>query len=139
MSKLLEVNHLKKIYHDKSGEIIALDDISFDIKENEFVAIVGPSGCGKSTFLSILAGLEEKSGGDFKYNKETTIGYMLQEDCLFPFRTILQNCLLGLEVEGKLTEENKNYVIKLLETYGLKDFMDKYPDSLSGGMRQRVG
>lgn len=139
MSKLLEVNKIKKIYHDKSGEVIALDDISFDVLENEFIAIVGPSGCGKSTFLSILAGLEEKSGGSFNFGKNVTIGYMLQDDSLFFWKTILENCLVGLEVTGKLNEESKNYVIKLLKTYGLGEFMDKYPSSLSGGMRQRVG
>ncbi len=139
MSKILEVNKIKKIYHDKSSEVLALDDISFDVKENEFVAIVGPSGCGKSTFLSILAGLEEKSGGNFSFDKDVTIGYMLQDDSLFFWKTILENCLVGLEVTGKLNDDSKNYVVKLLKTYGLGDFMDKYPNSLSGGMRQRVG
>lgn len=139
MNKLLQVNKIKKMYHDKSGEVTALDDISFDVLENEFIAIVGPSGCGKSTFLSILAGIENKSSGSFNFNKKVTIGYMLQDDSLFPWKTILENCLVGLEVTGKLNKESKNYVIKLLKTYGLGEFIDKYPSSLSGGMRQRVG
>lgn len=138
-NKLLEVNNLQKIYHDKSGEVVALSDISFDVKEHEFVSIIGPSGCGKSTILSILAGLEKASEGDFNFNKNTTIGYMLQKDSLLPFRNILDNCLIGLEINGTLNEENKKYVIKLLETYGLKEFIYKYPANLSGGMRQRVG
>ncbi len=137
-NKLLEVSNLQKIYHDKSGEVVALSDISFDVKEHEFVSIIGPSGCGKSTILSILAGLEKASGGDFNFNKNTTIGYMLQKDSLLPFRNILDNCLIGLEINGTLNEENKKYVIKLLETYGLKEFIYKYPANLSGGMRQRV-
>lgn len=136
---LLEVKNLKKIYHDKNGEVLALNNISFELKEEEFIAIVGPSGCGKSTILSILSNLEEKSEGTIKFSKNNPkIGYMLQNDALFDNRTILQNTLLGLEVTHTLTEEAKQRVINLLKTYGLEDFMNKYPKSLSGGMRQRV-
>lgn len=138
MNNILEVKNIKKIYHDKSGEITALSDISFNVKEHEFISIVGPSGCGKSTLLSLLANLEKPSAGKFQFNKKVTIGYMLQDDSLFSWRTILDNCLIGLEVTHQLTEDNKNYVINLLKTYGLGEFMDKYPASLSGGMRQRV-
>lgn len=138
-NRLLEVKNLKKVYHDDSGEIEAIKDISFNVYEEEFVSIVGPSGCGKSTLLSLLADIEKASSGDIIWNKEKiVIGYMLQTDSLFPWRNILDNALIGLEVNGQLTEENKKYVINLLKTYGLGDFMDKYPDALSGGMRQRV-
>ena len=138
MEKILELNHLKKRYQTLKEEIVALDDISFSVYENEFVSIVGPSGCGKSTILSILSGLLTSSSGDIYLKENCHIAYMLQEDCLLPFRTVLENCLLGLEIMGNLTEENKQYVIDLLNTYGLGDFMDKYPSNLSGGMRQRV-
>lgn len=138
-NKLLEVRNLEKTYHQLNGSIDAVKEINFDVYDKEFIAIVGPSGCGKSTILSILAGIEEKSGGQVKYNKDNIkLAYMLQKDSLFPWRTILDNCLLGLEITNNLTKENKEYVLKLLETYGLKDFIYKYPDSLSGGMRQRV-
>ena len=137
-NKILEISNLKKIYHDKNSEITAIDNISLLIKDKEFVSIVGPSGCGKSTLLSILSGLEEKSGGDILLDKNLKVGYMLQKDSLFPWRTILENCLIGLEVTNTLNDDSKKRVIRLLETYGLKDFMNKYPDSLSGGMRQRV-
>lgn len=137
-SKLLSVNHLKKNYHDLKTEIVAVEDVSFDINKGEFISIVGPSGCGKSTILSILAGLEKKSFGNIYFEKDITIAYMLQSDSLFSWRTILDNCLLGLEVSGKLNDDNKKRVISLLETYGLGEFINKYPNSLSGGMRQRV-
>ncbi len=137
-NKLLSINNLKKVYHDNSSEISAVEDVSFDVYEKEFVAIVGPSGCGKSTILSILSQLENKSGGEVTFHKDVTIGYMLQDDCLFFWRTILDNCLVGLEIRGQLNDENKDYVISLLKTYGLYEFKDKYPNSLSGGMRQRV-
>ena len=137
-NKILEISNLKKIYHDKNSEITAIDNISLLVKDKEFVSIVGPSGCGKSTLLSFLSGLEEKSGGDILLDKNLKVGYMLQKDSLFPWRTILENCLVGLEVTNTLNDTSKKRVIRLLETYGLKDFMNKYPDSLSGGMRQRV-
>lgn len=137
-NKILTIKNLSKSYHDKKDEIKALEDINIEIEEKEFISIVGPSGCGKSTILSILSNLEEKSTGEIKKDKDLTIGYMLQTDSLFFWRTILDNCLIGLEVTNKLTEENKNYVLQLLKTYGLYEFKDKYPSSLSGGMRQRV-
>lgn len=135
---ILEISNLKKIYHDKKSETVAIKNIDLSVKDKEFISIVGPSGCGKSTLLSILSGLEKKSSGDILLDKHLKIGYMLQKDSLFPWRTILDNCLVGLEVTNTLNDESKKRVIKLLETYGLKDFIYKYPDSLSGGMRQRV-
>lgn len=138
MENILSIKNLRKIYHTKQGEIQAVDDFSFDLLDGEFVAIVGPSGCGKSTILSILCDLETKSSGNIKYKDNTKIGYMLQGDSLFEWRTILNNCLLGLEIKGCLNQESKNYVLHLLDTYGLKDFKDSYPNNLSGGMRQRV-
>ena len=135
--KVLEVSNLKKYYHTTSEEILALEDISFNVEDGEFISIVGPSGCGKSTILSILSSLIDKSSGEIRINNKS-IAYMLQSDSLLPFLTILDNALLGLKVNKKLTEESKNYVINLLKTYGLGDFLDKYPSSLSGGMRQRV-
>ena len=137
-NKLISINNLKKIYYTQKDDIEALNNICFDIFENEFISIVGPSGCGKSTILSILAGLEKKTDGDVVFYKNLKIGYMLQDDCLFFWRSILDNCLIGLEVNDELTEENVNYVVSLLKTYGLYEFKDKYPSSLSGGMRQRV-
>ena len=137
--KLLEIKNLKKYYHDLKGEILAIDNISLSINENEFISIVGTSGCGKSTLLSILAGIENKSDGEINFYKDNfKIGYMLQKDSLFPWRTILDNCLIGLEINNNLTNEKKEKVISLLEKYGLKDFIYKYPSSLSGGMKQRV-
>lgn len=138
MNDILKIENLKKIYHTKEGETLAVEDFSLTLKEGEFVAIVGPSGCGKSTILSILCGLEKKSGGDFEFLKSSKVGYMLQQDSLFEWKSILKNCLLGLEIQNKLTEENINYVKGLLTSYGLKDFIDSYPNNLSGGMRQRV-
>lgn len=135
---LLEIKELTKIYHTKNGEIKAIDNISFNLYEKEFLCIVGSSGCGKSTLLNILANLDEKSDGQIKKNKNLKIGYMLQEDALFPWLTILENATLGLEIKEIKTKENIEYVKELLTKYGLKDFLYKYPSQLSGGMRQRV-
>ena len=138
MNDILKIENLKKIYHTKDKEILAVKDFSLDIKEGDFIAIVGPSGCGKSTILSILCGLEEKSGGTINIKDNFRIGYMLQQDSLFEWRNILNNCLLGLEINKNLNENTKNKVIDLLKSYGLEDFIYSYPDNLSGGMRQRV-
>ena len=139
-TNILEITHLSKNYQDKSGEIEAIKDINLSVNEGEFIVIVGPSGCGKSTLLSILANLETKSRGDIKFSKDDIkLGYMLQKDSLFPWLNILDNCLLGLKLKGKVSMEDRAYVLKLLDTYGLSEFKDKFPRSLSGGMRQRVG
>lgn len=138
MDYILEIKNLHKKYHNMSGEVTAIEDISLNVKNGEFIAIVGPSGCGKSTLLSILCGLEDKSNGEIIIKDNKKLGYMLQQDCLFPWLTILDNCLIGLKIENKLNKENKESVISLLKTYGLGDFIYKYPSSLSGGMRQRV-
>ena len=138
MDNILSIKNLKKIYHTPKQETLAVENFSFDLKEGEFVAIVGPSGCGKSTILSILSGLEDSSGGNFIFKNNAKVGYMLQQDALFEWKTILKNCLLGLEINNNLTKENEEYVINLLNNYGLGDFINSYPNNLSGGMRQRV-
>lgn len=113
-----------------------MKNISFDIKEGEYISIIGPSGCGKSTLLSIISGLENKSSGEIYIDGK--IGYMLQKDNLLEWRTIYKNVLLGLEIQKENTLENREYVEKLLKKYGLYEFKEKYPAQLSGGMRQRV-
>ncbi len=139
MNNLVEIKNLTKTYHTKKEEVEAICNISLDIKEGEFIAIVGSSGCGKSTLLSILANLEEKTGGQITFNKKDfVIGYMLQNDCLLDWLTILDNATLGLDIQKNKTKENVDYVKKLLKTYDLDSFKDKYPKELSGGMKQRV-
>ena len=136
---ILNLKNLSKTYYTKTRETLAIKDFSYEIKDDTIVAIIGPSGCGKSTLLNMIGNLEEKTKGEiiFKHNKNK-IGYMFQNDCLFPWLNILDNCLIGLKIKGELTEEKKEYVIKLLTNYGLKDFIYSYPNNLSGGMRQRV-
>lgn len=144
MKTILEVKNVSKKYQGKKEEILALENVNFTVGEGEFVSIIGPSGCGKSTLLSIIAGLENKSNGEIYIENEkvenisSKIGYMLQRDCLLEWRTILSNAMLGLEVKGLNTKENKEYVEDLLKKYSLYDFKDKYPSELSGGMRQRA-
>ena len=139
MNNILEITHLSKNYQDNTGEIEAIKDINLEVSEGKFIVIVGPSGCGKSTLLSILANLDIKSGGEINFSRDNIkVGYMLQKDSLFPWLNILDNCLLGLKIKGTVSDEDKRYVIKLLDMYGLSEFKYKFPNSLSGGMRQRV-
>ena len=136
MKEVLKVKNITKRYQAENGEVEALKDISFSIEEGEFVSLIGPSGCGKSTVLSIIAGLEEKNSGDIEIDGE--IGYMLQKDSLLEWLTIYKNVLFGLEIRNLKTPENVEYVDNLLKKYSLYEFKDKYPNQLSGGMRQRA-
>lgn len=138
LTNILNVNNLSKTYHSKNGEIIAVNNVSFNVNKEEFVGIIGPSGCGKSSILNIISNLDTKYKGRINVNKNIKIAYMLQEDALFPWLTILENVLLGLKIKKQLTKENKDYTIMLLKKYGLYEFRNKYPKELSGGMKQRV-
>ena len=138
MNKIIEINNLRKKYYNKKQEILAINNITLDVYSGEFLTIVGPSGCGKSTFLNIIGNIDNKTDGDIIIKDGIKIGYMLQSDCLFSWLTILDNALLGLKINGLLTNDNISYVKELLNTYGLGEFMNSYPSSLSGGMRQRV-
>lgn len=136
MKKVLKLKNVSKKYQAKNGEVEALSNISFSVNEGEFVSIIGPSGCGKSTLLSIISGLEPKTSGDIQI--DGGLGYMLQKDSLLEWRNIYDNITFGLEIRRKKTKENEAYVIELLKKYGLYEFKDKYPNQLSGGMRQRA-
>lgn len=141
---ILELNHIGYSYHSLHGETAALMDISFGVKEGEFLAIVGPSGCGKSTLLSIIAGLLQPETGTIVVNNPDgslhypRIGYMLQHDHLFEWRTVYQNTVLGLEINHMMTKERLAHVDKLFLDYDLYKFRDKRPSELSGGMKQRA-
>ncbi len=142
MNALLEVQNLSYAYHTAEGETTALSHVNFSVQNGEFLAIVGPSGCGKSTLLSLLIGLLTPEEGSVTLNGESilehraAIGYMLQKDHLFEWRTIYQNVILGLEIQKRLTEENLARVDQLLKDYGLDAFRNARPSQLSGGMRQ---
>ena len=139
MNNILEIRNLSKDYYTNKEEIKAISDITLDIKEGEFIAIVGPSGCGKSTLLNIIGNLDTKTSGDVFFPMgKNKISYMFQQDCLFEYLSIIDNCMLGLKIEKKDTKENRDKVIKLLNNYGLGKFINSNPRNLSGGMRQRV-
>ncbi len=144
MGSLVEVHNLGMKYHSKNGEVAALKDINLSVGEGEFISIVGPSGCGKTTLLSLFAGLLMPSEGTITIGGRQAseslhqVGYMLQKDHLFEWRTIQENVELGLEITHTLDDNTRSYVSVLLGTYGLADFKDKYPNQLSGGMRQRA-
>jgi NitT/TauT family transport system ATP-binding protein len=141
---VVEIKNIGMIYHTLEGETEAIKDINLNIYEGEIVGIVGPSGCGKSTLLSIIAGLIKPSTGKILINGEEiqksckNFGYMFQKDQLFQWRTILENVVLGLEIQGKLNDLAYKNAEEMLENYGLGEFKYSYPNQLSGGMRQRV-
>ena len=144
MTPLLEVSHVCYAYHTLAGETQALSDLTFSVDEGEFFVVVGPSGCGKSTLLSLLSGLIPAEKGTIRFRRsplaghQTKIGYMLQKDHLFEWRTVYRNVILGLEIQKKETPENLAHVEQMLADYGLAAFKDARPSELSGGMRQRA-
>ena len=143
MESILSLDHIYYSYHDKNGETPVINDLSFEIKPGSFTSIVGPSGCGKSTLLSLLCDLIKPEAGTIyirppENNHDSRMGYMLQKDNLFEWRSIYKNVMLGLEINNKKTPENIAYVNHLLEQYDLAGFKSARPSQLSGGMRQRA-
>ena len=144
MQKLIEVRKLSKYYTTKKGDIVhALDDISFDIMEGEFITVVGPSGCGKTTLLMILGGLLKRTKGDILLRgtqvegPRPEIGIVFQESVLLPWRNVIGNTLLTAEILGLDMKKSAERAMELLDLVGLKGFEHKYPFELSGGMQQR--
>lgn len=144
MNPKLEIRGVSYSYHSLEGETLALYNISFTAENGEFLAVVGPSGCGKSTLLSLLCGLLKPDEGEIyidgvpQAESGGNIGYMLQKDHLFEWRTIMENAELGLEIQKKLNCSSREKLHDMLYTYGLGNFEQARPSELSGGMRQRA-
>ncbi|RTE11101.1 ABC transporter ATP-binding protein [Paenibacillus whitsoniae] len=144
MTSAVKVTGVTHVYVTEERATLAVQDIDFSIGQGEFVSLIGPSGCGKTTLLSMIAGLILPTAGGVEVGGEpvrgpsSKVGYMLQQDYLFPWRTIEANSWFGLEIEGRLTPETKQSTLELLDEMGLLRFKDYYPTQLSGGMRQRV-
>ncbi|MGN8648185.1 ABC transporter ATP-binding protein [Gracilibacillus sp. HCP3S3_G5_1] len=140
----LEVVEGSKVFRKGGQDIIALQETNMKISEGKFVSIIGPSGCGKSTLFNMIAGLLKPSSGEILLDgqniigKSGHVGYMLQKDLLLPWRTILANIILGLELKGVSKKEAEKRAIPLMEKYGLGGFENHYPGELSGGMKQRA-
>ena len=143
---LIQISGLTKQYYTRTGDItVALDHIHLDVVEGEFIALVGPSGCGKTTLLKILAGLEGRFEGEARLGDvaiirpSSEVGVVFQEPTLLPWRTILDNVLLPVELKHLDRKIYTQRARELMEMIGLKGFENKYPRELSGGMRQRAG
>ncbi|MBB6453393.1 NitT/TauT family transport system ATP-binding protein [Salirhabdus euzebyi] len=140
----LTVKDISHLYLSEKNYTKALEDISFEVKKGSFVSLIGPSGCGKTTLLSIIAGLIEPTDGEVLLEgkplktQDSNIGYMLQQDYLFPWKTIIDNVLIGPHIQKNLTQSVKDKAMELLDEIGIGQTKDSYPDQLSGGMRQRV-
>jgi NitT/TauT family transport system ATP-binding protein len=142
----IEVRELSKTFGAGAGEVPAVDRVSFDLREGEFVALLGPSGCGKSTILNMVAGLIPFTGGEIRINGEAVVpgrvlpqvGYVFQRDTVFPWRTVARNIGYGLEVRGVPKPEREERVARMIAQARLDGFANAFPLTLSGGMRQRV-
>ena len=140
----VKIDNVKKIYNSRNGEMIALNGVSLDIYENEFICVVGPSGCGKSTLLNIIAGLLEPSSGKVYCDGKEVVGtgtergVVFQQYALFPWVTVKKNVMFGLNLQGIKGAEAEEKAMKYIKMVQLEDFLDHYPKELSGGMKQRV-
>ncbi|AIQ56388.1 MULTISPECIES: ABC transporter ATP-binding protein [Paenibacillus] len=144
MKAKIEIAGVSKWFRRDGQEIIAMQETNLSIEQGRFVSIIGPSGCGKSTLFNIIAGLIPPStgrvlaDGEDIVGKTGYVGYMLQKDMLLPWRTILDNIILGMEIRGVPRKEAVARAQPLMDRYGLKGFGGHYPAELSGGMRQRA-
>jgi ABC-type nitrate/sulfonate/bicarbonate transport system ATPase subunit len=140
----VRVEHVTKVFKGRRGEVLAVDDVSLAASSSEFVSILGPSGCGKSSLFHVVAGLAPPTGGDVYLHGERVTGqtghvsYMPQRDNLLPWRSVLDNTILGLEVEGIPRRQAREQARELCVRFGLGDFCGALPRELSGGMRQRA-
>ena len=132
---LLSLENVSKSFFSSKKQTEVLSNISFNIQKNEIIALLGPSGCGKSTLLNILSSLEEQTSGTITLNGK--LGYMFQKDALLPWRNIFSNICLGLEIKKKKTNENIEYANELIKKYKLNDFINNFPNQISGGMKTR--
>lgn len=140
----VKIENVVKKYDTRKGEMIALNGVSLDIKENEFICVVGPSGCGKSTLLNIIAGLHEPTSGRVLVDGKEVDGpgpergVVFQQYALFPWLTVLQNVEFGLKLKGVTGEKAREEAMKYIKMVQLEQFVNAYPKELSGGMKQRV-
>ncbi|HIW35080.1 MAG TPA: ABC transporter ATP-binding protein [Candidatus Paenibacillus intestinavium] len=141
---ILELKDLSHVYVNDAGAALAVDHINLVVHKGEFISLVGPSGCGKTTILNIIAGLIQPTHGELrvmgeKINSPTPkLGYMQQQDYLFPWLSIQKNAMLGLHIRNQRSKLQAERTNQLLLELGLEDTSHKYPHQLSGGMRQRV-
>lgn len=140
----VSIQGIEKKYNTRKGEVVALNGVNFDIKENEFICVIGPSGCGKSTLLNIIAGLLEPTAGQILVDGKpiqgtgTDRGVVFQQYALFPWLTVKKNVEFGLKLKGLSKDECDSIAMKYLKMVELEKFADSYPKELSGGMKQRV-
>lgn len=143
-ARIIEIRDVSLRYFTLEGETQALERINLSVGAGEFVSLIGQSGCGKSTLLSLVAGILEPSSGEVRVHGDLVegpsprVGYMLQQDYLFEWRTILDNAVLGAQIQGRDLKQARERAAHLLQQFGMGNFLNHYPRQLSGGMRQRV-
>jgi NitT/TauT family transport system ATP-binding protein len=144
VAPLLSVENVSKEFHVRGKKVLALDSMSLSVGEGEFLTVVGPSGCGKSTLLNLIVGLLHVSSGRILFRGHPIdginpeIGYVTQKDNLLPWRTLIENVEIALEIRGIDKSKRRDRAHELIERVGLSGFQDHYPHELSGGMRQRA-
>lgn len=135
---------LSNIHYAFSDQTTVIDKLNLTVNKGEFVSLIGPSGCGKSTLFNLIAGLEKPQKGDILLEKRSIIGernhvsYMMQKDLLLPWKTVLENALIGAQINKQNVKESRKKAMELLPLFGLEGYAHYYPHVLSGGMKQRA-
>jgi NitT/TauT family transport system ATP-binding protein len=141
---MIAFRHVSKTFDRDGTQTEAIGDVSFEVTAGEFVCVLGPSGCGKSTLLNLLAGLDSPTSGEVEFlgrridRLNLAVGYMSQTDTLLPWRTVIGNILLPLEIKGVRADERRSLGQRYLKLVGLETFSSHFPSQLSGGMRRRL-
>ncbi|WMJ86610.1 ABC transporter ATP-binding protein [Anaerocolumna sp. MB42-C2] len=145
LKRKMEIKNISKTFYSKEGYFTAIEDVSFDVYDGEFLVLLGPGRCGKTVLLNIIAGLESKTTGSIIYdgkeinNVNPEVGMVFQKTALMPFKTVMQNVELGLKFRHIPKKEREETCQKYINLVGLQGFEKSYPKALSGGMKQRVG
>lgn len=138
----IELINISKSFRNPNGNVEVFKNLNLSIKSGEIVSIVGPNGCGKTTLFNIIIGLDKEYEGHVKLDhvedRRTVIAYMMQKDLLLPWKTVYQNIIIGLDIQGKVNSHTKGQVMQYLKRFGISNLISGYPSKLSGGERQKV-